>query len=436
MKRATTTRHTLLASILAGSALVSTGCSSGGASLASMNPFSKSGPAQDGAGLVASTTKSAKGAWGKTTSAVAGVFKGDVVADEATASDPLSLANTPKSIGPEVFVANGQMWESTGDFGKAMESYTKALESQANHAPALTSIARLHFRKGNFKEATQYFQQAITQNPQDAQLYNDLGLAVSKTGDYAGATAALEKALQLAPGTSRFANNLASVKFEAGDAQSAYQVLATNNKPAVAHFNMAYLHFKNGQMTKARGHLGEAVRFEPQASTDAAVQRAVKRSRDMLAQIDASMAPIAQAAPQATVAGGSYFAGTPKTAPIQQTSQSGSSNAGVAPAAPISPPSTSVRAASGPAASIPKASIPKASAPAASLPTPRVPAASAPATNAISLPTAAAAPKATPTRPMPVKPTESQASEKVESDAQPPSFPFALPTGFGTSESK
>ncbi len=101
------------------------------------------------------------------------------------------------------------------------------------------------------------------------------------------------------------------------------QVLAKNNKPAVAHFNMAYLHFKNGQMTEAQGHLSEAVRFEPQAAGDAAVQRAVERSRDMLAQIDASMAPVAQAAPQATIAGGQYFDGAPQTSPVQQTSQIG-----------------------------------------------------------------------------------------------------------------
>ena len=391
-----------------------------------MNPFAKSAPAPSEPGLIASTTgggaksqlnsmgTTAKSAWGKTTDAVAGVFKGNIVEDESSATDPLSLSNIPKAkdVGPEVFVANGQLWESTGDFGKAMESYTKALESQPNHGPALTSIARLHFRKGNYKQATEFFQQAASQSPQDAQLHNDLGLALSKSGDHAGAIVALEKALQLAPGTSRFANNLASVKFEAGDSSSAYQVLAKNNKPAVAHFNMAYLHFKNGQMTEAKGHLSEAVRFEPQAAGDAAVQRAVERSRDMLAQINASMAPVAQAAPQATIAGGQYFADAAKTTPVQQTSQTGTTQDGVAPAASTAP----------------VVNKPAATAPAINMP----------AINALTppAPNASPTPEAKPVRPMPVKPTASQPTEPVagqpESESESPAFPFALPTGFGS----
>jgi hypothetical protein len=166
---------------------------------------------------------------------------------------------------------------------------------------------------------------------------------------------------------------------------------------------MAYLHFKNGQMTEAKGHLGEAVRFEPQAASDAAIQRAVERSRDMLAQIDASMAPVAQAAPQATIAGGRFFADAPKTSPVQQTSQTGTTQTTVAPAAPTA------QAIKSPA------------------------------------PGVSPTPEAKPVRPMPVKPaapqsTASQPTAPVtgqsESASQSPSFPFALPTGFDTPAAK
>jgi len=175
VKPAMKARRLMLASLLAGTAVMATGCSSGGMSLASMNPFSNpatptASPTQpsgvtatlasaaSGAGKQVSTVgnsvgNTAKRAWQKTSSAVAGVFKADSGEGETEVdtTDPLSLTNKPAHIGPEVFVANGQLWESTGDYGKAMESYTKALESEANHAPALTSIARLHFRQGNHK---------------------------------------------------------------------------------------------------------------------------------------------------------------------------------------------------------------------------------------------------------------------------------------------
>ena len=420
MKPAMKARRVMLASLLAGTAVVSTGCSSGGMSLASMNPFSKpasptvSEPpgisatlasAASGAGKQVSTVGStAKSAWSKTSNAVAGIFKGkESEAEQVSASDPLSLSSKPEKIGPEVFVANGQLWESTGDFGKAMESYTKALESEANNAPALTSIARLHFRQGNHKQAAEYFQRAVTQNPTDAGLHNDLGLTLNKLGDHAGASKSLERALELAPGTSRYANNLASVKFEAGDTNGAYQVLALNNKPAVAHFNMAYLYFKGGQVNTAQEHLTQVMKFEPQASADPAIQRAVERSRDMLAQISAANTSIAQAAPQATIAASNHI---PNGKAVQQTSQSGTPKNAVSPASSVAP-----------AAAMPVSQPQAAAAPTAALPSFTVPGATAPA----------ATPAAT--RPMPTMPTM---STPPSSDAQSPTIPFSLPSGFGT----
>jgi Tfp pilus assembly protein PilF len=277
---------------------------------------------------------------GKTSSAVTGMFGGKSPEQDSLAQvDPLSLANKPKAVDPEVFVANGQLWESTGDMNKAMESYTKALEQDPKNGAALTSIARLHFRENKFQEAAGAFRLAIAQNPNDAGLYNDLGLTLSKLGDFTNATASLEKSLELAPGTSRYANNLATIHFENGNPAGAFQVLEKNNKPAVAHFNMAYLHYKNGQVSQARNQLNQALAYKSQVGEDAVVQRAVERSHDMLAQIDGAVAPIAQAAPQATIAGGRFLQG-PSGAPVRQTSQSTASTPGTKVAAPPAPTMT------------------------------------------------------------------------------------------------
>ncbi|MFK8113227.1 MAG: tetratricopeptide repeat protein [Rubripirellula sp.] len=411
MKLTTKARRAFLLTILAGSTVALTGCSSGGR-LASMNPFARATPGvQSGPSLTESiaATSSKVGTAGKSTftntsNKIAGMFGRDEDSASQT-SDPLSLSQKPDQVAPEVFVANGQLWESTGDFTKAMESYTKALESDANNAPALTSIARLHFRQAKYTEAVQYFQQAIAVSPQDAGLHNDLGLTLSKMGNHAGATQSLTTALSLAPGTSRYANNLATVKFESGDTKSAYQVLSTNNKPAVAHFNMAYLHFKNGQMNEAKGHLAQAVRYEPQGTGDTIVQRAVERSRDMLAQIDGSTAPVAQAAPHATIAGGQFF-GAGQRAAVQQTSQSGNSNAYVAPAAPTTtkpattpPTPTQVKSATPKPAAQKPATLSAGPSPIPGFAMPTVTANGAAPAKAESKPAAAE-------RPMPIRPTE------------------------------
>ncbi|MEM8667402.1 MAG: tetratricopeptide repeat protein [Planctomycetota bacterium] len=383
VKPANHVRRILLASLIAGTGTLSTGCTTSGFSMASLNPFSKSvatpGPGvqttftdsianktQGASNQVKSVGMTAESAWSKTKNAVAGVFSPKESAEGVAENDPLSLANMPTNIGPEVYVAQGQLWESTGDFTKAMESYAKALENEASNGPALASIARLHFRQGNHKQAAEYFQQATQQSPEDAGLHNDLGLTYSRMGNHAAASQSLQRALEIKPGTSRYANNLASVKFQAGEKDSAYNVLAANNKPAVAHFNMAYLHFKNGQMLEAKNHLGQAMQSQPQAASDAAVQRAVDRSRDLMAKIDSTMAPIAQAAPQATIAGGQMLQ---QGAAVKQTSQSSSTPAppqaaegpslgGIGLGFPTTPPAMSAPAEATAPASIAPASTP------------------------------------------------------------------------------
>ncbi len=266
-------------------------------SLASMNPF-QGKPDVEAATetktpnkLVSTTSKVATGTFtasknlvAKTTTKVGSWFgREDKKADE---QDPSLLGADPEELQPDVFVANGQLWESTGNLTKAMESYAQALESDPKNGAALTSIARLHFRESRFPESAEYFQKAIAQNPNDAALYNDLGLTLSKLGQHDLAADTLQRALELAPGTSRYANNLASVQFDSGKTDEALQVLQANNKAAVAHFNMAFLYYKKGQMAKAKAELTESLAYENEAAADPATKRAIDRSREMLAQMD------------------------------------------------------------------------------------------------------------------------------------------------------
>jgi tetratricopeptide (TPR) repeat protein len=246
--------------------------------------------------MTESIAQGSKTMWTRSGEAVTGIFKkenedaNDTVAESNV--DPLRL-DRKTEVNAEVLVANGRLWESTGNLQKAMENYTKALEKEPGYPDALTNIARLHYRQGNHQQAADFFGRAIKENPNDAGLYNDLGLTLSKLNNYAAADQTLTRALQLAPGTSRYANNLASVKFEAGNKTAAFEVLSANNKPAIAHFNMAYLHYKHGEMNDAQTHLSEVVKFAPLAVNDASVKQAVDRSREMLAQISAPAATIA-----------------------------------------------------------------------------------------------------------------------------------------------
>src|SRR5690606_13901556 len=130
-------------------------------------------------------------------------------------------------------------------------------------------------------------------SPKDAALLNDYGMTQAKMGDLAGASQSITKALELSPGTSRFANNLANVRYDAGDADGALAVLMQHNKPAVAHFNVAYLHYRASDYAGAKTQLNEVLQYESLGERDSAVAQAVSRSRDMLAQMDSGVTKIA-----------------------------------------------------------------------------------------------------------------------------------------------
>lgn len=321
MKKFHSTRRLSASVCSAGIAtLLLTGCTTA-PSLASLNPFSKtdkavaSAPAEtvtpDVTGRFAAMRQAATGqmsnlsmasssAWSKTKGGMTRLLGGGAgkTAEQAVAvtseSDPTKL-DSPGSVSPEVFVAQGALWETTGDFAKAMESYQKALQTEPSNASALASVARLNMRQENFAGAAEHFRKAIAISPNDAALHNDHGLALAKLGDLASATQAISKAVSLSPGKSRFANNLANVRYDAGDAEGALAVLTEHNKPAVAHFNMAYLHFRGGNYAAARAQLQEVIKYEPQASSDSAIAQAVSRSREMLTQIDGGATRVAQA---------------------------------------------------------------------------------------------------------------------------------------------
>lgn len=199
-----------------------------------------------------------------------------------------------QSLGTEMLVAQGALWETSGDLAKAFYYYNMALSNEPNNLSAIASMARLKMREGKYSDASILFEKAIEQSPSDAALQNDLGLARAKAGDIRGALAAIGKAVELAPGKSRFANNLANIMFEEGDKSGAFATLSQNNSPAVANFNMAYLYFRGGDYALAKQHLKEVIRHEPESMRDLGSAQAVERSKEMLYRIDSEVSKLMQ----------------------------------------------------------------------------------------------------------------------------------------------
>ena len=202
---------------------------------------------------------------GTTMSSAMGKAKSIVTAPFAGASDngdPTSLANMPDKLGPEIWVTNGQLYESQGKYAKAMENYTKALGVEPNNEAALLSMARLHVRQQQNDEAEQYFTKALAVRPK-ADVYNELASLVQKQGRNSEALAIMEKAIAQEPNSQKFRNNLAGMLVASGRSDEAVQQLAQVFSPAEASYNVAYLHFAKQDMAGAQRHLQVALQADP-----------------------------------------------------------------------------------------------------------------------------------------------------------------------------
>lgn len=316
-------RRFLLASALLAASTGVSGCATGTGGLSALNPLAKkteaptttsaeTSPGVSGAisrfaqgtrNQASSMGMAVKSAYSKGRDSVAGVFGGKTsITDSETGEsiaqdDPLLLKDKPTSVGPEVFVANGQLWESTGNFERAMDNYSKALEKEPNNSPALASIARLHYRQQQYDKAVDFFQRAITASPSEAGLHNDLALTLSQIGRHDEAVASMNKAIELAPSTSRYANNLATVQFQAGREEDARATLLKYNTPAVAHYNMAYLQYSAQKTDKALQELGTVLGMSETAGTDSASQKAVAKSKELFEKLGGPTTQIAQSLP-------------------------------------------------------------------------------------------------------------------------------------------
>ena len=213
-------------------------------------------------------------AYTKTKNVITAPFTAD--AETPDSNDATSLANMPSrnSLGPEIWVTQGQLFESKGNYDKALDNYSKALELEPKNEAALLSMARLHSRKDSHAEAAKFFEQAVSLKPA-ANTQNELALEYQALGNNQAALASIEKAIQMDPANVRYRNNYASMLVSTGRADEAVKNLEQVFSPAIANYNVAYLQEKTGNKTAAQQHLQLALQQDPN----------LEQARNLLAKI-------------------------------------------------------------------------------------------------------------------------------------------------------
>lgn len=246
---------------------------------------SSSSAATSVTGTLASTTQAVKGqfssmgtavssAYGKAKTAITSPFVAQST-EQGTESSPTSTLAKTNSIGPEVYVMTGQLHESKGDYTKAIDSYSKALEVEPKNLSALLSTARLYSRQNKKDEATSFYNKAIEVAPGNAEIYSELGLLTAGSGNLNGAKDQLLKAVNLDPKNTNYRSALAGVQLDMGNADAALDELLQVHQPAMANYQMAYLHFSRKNIPATQEYLTKALTIDPN----------LQPARDLLASI-------------------------------------------------------------------------------------------------------------------------------------------------------
>lgn len=265
---------------------------------------------------ISSTAKGVKGQFASVGTAVSSAYgkakKTVSSAFTATPNEPvdqttLAVNGNEGSLGPEMHVITGHMYEQNGNYTKAMDYYSKALESEPNNLSALTSMARLHDRQNNGSKAVEFYQKAVNLAPNQAPLHAELGDVEARMGQVASAKEQYQKAINLDPKNRSYRSNLAGLLIDEGQAEQAVQELGQVDAPAMAQYQMAYLYMSRQNYAAARQYLGNALNIDPN----------LQPARDMLTSLSAGSAVqqaglYAQQANQLYQQGGQF---------LQQTSQ-------------------------------------------------------------------------------------------------------------------
>ncbi|XZE43048.1 tetratricopeptide repeat protein [Pirellulaceae bacterium SH467] len=236
-------------------------------------------------GTLASTTKAVKGQFSSMGTAVTSAYGKAKTAITAPFSAPTTEATLPDSataplaktgsIGPEVYVMTGQLHESKGDYAKALDSYSKALEAEPKNISALLSMARLYDRQNEKDKSISFFNKAIEVAPNNAATFSELGAIYVKSGNLNAAKEQFQKAVNLDPKNANHRSALAGVLLDMGNADGAMVELAQVHQPAMANYQMAYLHFTRKNVPATQQYLGAALQIDPN----------LKPARDLLASM-------------------------------------------------------------------------------------------------------------------------------------------------------
>jgi Flp pilus assembly protein TadD len=159
---------------------------------------------------------------------------------------------------PEVYHLMGVCYRELEDYGKAIESFSRAIRMDEDFSFGYDGLGMTYALMAQKEKARTLFVKAVSLNPARADFYNNLGFLEMESGRHDKAEHCFRKSLAVNPDFHRARNNLAICLGLSGRDREAMAMLDRNYPRAVALRNMGVIYHMKGDEEKASAMFREA----------------------------------------------------------------------------------------------------------------------------------------------------------------------------------
>jgi tetratricopeptide (TPR) repeat protein len=230
----------------------------------------------------------------------------------------VQIAEHPKIL-PETFFAAARLFESQGQYDKAITQYRKAISVNHEYAEAYNRLGILLGIMGQNGDAEQALVTAVRLKPQSAVYRNNLGFQYALAGRWSDAQAELSNAIRLKPDFNRAYVNLGIALAKQQQFEKAFDAFSAALPEADAYYNLGLMFRADNRYRDAADSFNQVL----------AINRNFQAAQKQLEEIQPKLAlqnqhePITRTAPQSVAVNQPAAAPTPaySTAPITAAPQ-------------------------------------------------------------------------------------------------------------------
>lgn len=172
-------------------------------------------------------------------------------------------------------------YRATGDAGRAIITYRKALEIQPDEARIHHNLAQALAEKGDYGQAVQSYRRSLQLDPAQPLAYVNLGIAYAAQGDFRSAVAQYEAAIARNPNEPLAYFNLANVYLEQQQPRRAIELyqktVALDPSLSLGHYYLARAYIMVRDFSKALDAVKRSLEFEPSRESARQMRRDLER---------------------------------------------------------------------------------------------------------------------------------------------------------------